>query len=69
MDFDWRLDYSVRSSMGGRDTRAVYLTTFKILMPTGGVRSLSVFFTFEQIQQLAQTVKDLVKQVDRIVKK
>ena len=40
-----------------------------VLMPSNEVRNLDVFCTYEQIQQLLFTVRDLVKQVDRILKK
>lgn len=70
MGFDWRLDYSVRSSTAGKENEALYMMTLKTRDPTdGSVKDVSFTCTPEQLQALQATVKDATQQVGRILGK
>mmetsp|Transcript_14526 Transcript_14526/g.21874 ORF Transcript_14526/g.21874 Transcript_14526/m.21874 type:complete len:186 (+) Transcript_14526:126-683(+) len=66
VDIDWRLDYSVRSKHGGRNNTPMYFVTLKV-KDRGLLRNVDMMASLEEMQDLLASVRDAVKEVDRIM--
>lgn len=66
VDVDWRLDYHVRSKLGGKENKPVYFLVLKV-REHGLIRDIQMMASLEDVQDLAGKVKDALKQVDRVL--
>jgi hypothetical protein len=63
---DWRLDYSVKSSCGGRGNVAMFFVSLTV-KDRGLLREVGFIASIEELQDLLAKVKDAVKQTDRLL--
>jgi len=66
VDVDWRLDYHVRSKLGGKENKPIYFLVLKV-REHGLIRDIQMVASLEDIQDLAGKVKEALKQVDRVL--
>ena len=67
VDFDWRIDYSVRSKHAGRDNAPMVFVTIKV-MDQGIMKDIDMVCTREELQLLIASVGDMVKECARTMK-
>jgi len=63
---DWRLDYSVRSKHGGRENAPMFFVSLRV-KDRGVLKDIDMIATREEVQDLLSSVRDAVKQVERLV--
>ena len=66
IDFEWRLDYHVRSSATGIEHVPVYFVSMKTKSPDGEYGQKDFTCSHEQMQDMLSTVRDAIKNVERL---
>lgn len=67
---DWRLDYTIESSISGSERSPVYFVTLKVQDHEGdlsSIRDVTFLCSSEQLQDLQTKVEDAVTQVQRVL--
>lgn len=63
---DWRLDYSVRSKHGGRNNVPMYFVSLKV-KDRGLIQNIDMIANLQEMQDMLSSVRDAVKQVERVL--
>lgn len=66
VDIDWRLDYNLRSKLGGREAKPLYFVSLKV-KDRGITRNVDMVANQEELQDLFNKVRDAVKQIERLL--